>query len=372
MAYRNSDIICRLKKMRQAKGWTQTHLAELVGIKRQAVYDIESEKYVPNAAVALRLGKHLGCRVEDLFVEQDAVGDHPVTVVDRPASGQARLALARVRNRLVGYPLDGIDALNDGFRAADGFFSPKDNRVTLTCSPESIDKTILLLGCDPAFPILSAHVARYEKEAKVLCRFASSKRAIEKLAGGYTHLAGTHLHNKGNIQSNAVLAKQLLKGAKGLVIGFSEIEEGLMVAPGNPFGIKVVSDLTKPDVRLINRELGAGLRVLLDDYLVAAGVPIHAVRGYEDLVYSHAGGAQKVLHHVADAALGLRAVAEAFGLEFVPIASVRCDLIIPKEFADHTTVKILTNLLQSHNLRRELSSLPGYDCAETGKVVAEV
>ena len=358
--------------MRQAKGWTQTHLAELVGIKRQAVYDIESEKYVPNAAVALQLAKHLGCRVEDLFVAPDAGGDEPVTVVDPPVGGKARLALARVRDRLVGYSLEGMGGFNDGFQAADGFFSAKDNRVTFTCPPERIDRTVLLLGCDPAFPILSAHVARYENEAKVLWRFASSRRALEKLADGHTHLAGTHLHNKGDVQSNAVLAKQLLKGAGGMVVGFSEIEEGFMVAPGNPLGLTAVSDLAKPGMRLVNREPGAGLRVLLDDYLVDAGVPSHGVTGYDNLVYSHAQGAQTVLHRGADAALGLRAVAEAFGLDFVPITSVRCDLVIPKEFAHHATVKILMDILQSARLSRELSSLPGYDCAQTGRIVAEV
>lgn len=368
----NSDIVCCLKTLRQAKGWTQAHLGELVGVKRQAIYDIESGKYVPNAAVALRLAKHLACRVEDLFIEQDTTGDQPITVVDGPTSGSARLAVARVGHRLVGYPLDGIAALNDGFRAGDGFFKATENRVNLLCSPDSLDNTLLLLGCDPAFSILGAHVSRASKEAKVLCRFASSRKALEKLSDGHAHMAGTHLHNKGNVQSNAVFAKKLLKGAKGMVVGFSQIEEGLMVAPGNPLAIRTVNDLTRENIRLVNREPGAGLRVLLDDYLAAAGISVKAVSGYENLVYSHAEGAQKVLYQVAEVALGLRAVADAFGLAFVPIATVRCDLVIPKEFVGHPTAQILLNTLQSRHLRQELASLPGYDCADTGKVVAEV
>ena len=368
----HSDIQCHLKEMRQARGWTQTHLADLVGVKRQAIYDIESGKYVPNAAVALRLAKHLECRVEDLFVERGTTGDQPLTVVGGPAQGNARLAVARIGDRLVGYPLDGMAALNDGFRAGHGVYSAPGNRVNLLCPPKSLDNTLLLLGCDPAFSILGTHVTRAAREAGMLCRFASSQNALERLSEGLAHLAGTHLHNKGSVQSNAVLAKKLLKGARGMVVGFSQIEEGLMVAPENPLGIKSVYDLTRSEIRLVNREEGAGLRVLLDDYLDAANIPREAVPGYENLVYSHAEGAQKVLYHIADAALGLRAVAEAFGLDFVPITTVRCDLVIPEIFIDHPTVQILLDTLQSRYFRQELALLPGYDCGETGKVVAEV
>jgi DNA-binding XRE family transcriptional regulator len=58
---------CHLKRFRMAKGWSQTQLADMVGIKRQAVYDIEPGRYLPNTIVAIRLGKHLECSVEDLF-----------------------------------------------------------------------------------------------------------------------------------------------------------------------------------------------------------------------------------------------------------------------------------------------------------------
>ena len=63
-------LICRLKQMRQSRGLSQSRIAELVGVKRQAIYDIESGRYLPNTEVALRLARHLACRVEDLFSEE--------------------------------------------------------------------------------------------------------------------------------------------------------------------------------------------------------------------------------------------------------------------------------------------------------------
>jgi molybdate-binding protein/DNA-binding XRE family transcriptional regulator len=372
MTTEQPNLVCHLKTMRQSRGWTQNYLAELVGIKRQAIYDIESGRYVPNTAVALELARHLGCKVEDLF-ETDATGaDQPLTIIDRPAAGSSRVALARVRDRLVGYPLDGKNAINDGFQAADGFFKAESNRVQVLCGSKSLETTALLLGCDPAFTILSAHVSRKAPGMRVQCRFASSQRALEGLAAGNAHLAGSHVHNKGISLSNAVFAQKLLKGAKGMIIGFSRVEEGLMVAPGNPLGIRDVSDLARKDVRLVNRDPGAALRILLDDYLSRAGVPTSDVTGYDDEVKSHAEGAHRILYHKADAALGLRAVAEAFGLDFVTIESVGCDLVVPSDVLHHPTVSVLLDILQSRGLHRELSSLPGYDCAHTGTVIAEV
>jgi putative molybdopterin biosynthesis protein len=372
MTSEQPGLVCHLKTMRQSRGWTQSYLAELVGIKRQAIYDIESGRYIPNTAVALELARHLGCKVEDLF-ETEAVGeDQPLTILDPPAGGSSRVTLAKVRDRLVGYPLDGKNAMIDGFQTADGIFKTETNRVQFMSSSKLLETTALLLGCDPAFTILSAHVARKAPGTRVQCRFASSQRALEGLAAGNAHLAGSHVHNKGLIQSNAAFAQRLLKGVKGMIVGFSRVEEGLMVAPGNPLGIRSVSDLSRKDVRLVNRDLGAALRILLDDYLSRAGIPSAAVTGYNDEVKSHAEGAHRVLYYKADAALGLRAVAEAFGLDFVTIESVGCDLVVPSDVLTHPAVSVLLDMLQSRSLHRELSSLPGYDCAQTGTVIAEV
>lgn len=370
MKMRQAGLECQLKKMRQARGWTQSHLAELVGIKRQAVYDIESGRYVPNTAVALQLAKHLDCTVEEIFTETVS-RNQPLTLIDHPTDGNARVTLARVRDRLVGYPLGGT-SLNARFEAADGLLTAGNEHVELMCDSKTLDQTVLLLGCDPAFGILDAHVSRHAANARVHARFASSQRALEGIAAGQAHLAGTHLHNKGPHESNAVFARKLLGEATGMIVGFSRIEEGLMVAPGNPHGIRTVTDLTQPHVRLVNRDEGAGLRILLDDYLARAGVPTGSVTGYENEVKNHAEGANRIRYGAADAALGLRAVADTYGLDFVPIAMVRCDLVIPGDFIRHPTIRVLLDTLQSQRLRKELSSLPGYDCSQTGAVIAEL
>jgi len=368
---KRDTITCNVKEFRLKKGWSQEELAERLGLRRQAVYDIESERYLPNTAIALQLARLFGCRVEDLFVEATPPEYTPVEVINDVVEPSTRLALGKVRNRVIGFPLKGRESVPFGLRAADGLLAPDRKSAQILLPADRLDKTIILMGCDPAFDILGQHVARLAPDAKVHCRFASSHCALDSLAQGLTHVAGTHLHNSGNAESNVEAVRQRIN-ASSRVFGFSMLEEGLMVGRGNPLGIRAVTDLAQPMVRFVNREPGAALRVLLDDQLKIAGIGPDAINGYGNEVFSHREGAFRIACNVADAALGLRAVAEMFDLGFVPITAARCDLVIPEDLLDHPTIRILLDALQSHRLRREMDSLPGYDSSVTGQLIAEL
>ena len=373
MKYQGDDgVVCRLKDVRTLRGITQTALAERVGLKRQAIYDIESGRYLPNTAVALKLSRELGCRVEDIFCDPAEVDGQPVDLVDEPTCSGRRLLLARVRDRLVGYPLaDGVTD-HPGILPADGLLDRPGGRVRLLGDANALEKSALLLGCDPAFSVLDAHVGRTPGGARVRRRFASSYRAMEGLSVGRAHIAGVHLHNAGDEESNVALARKMLGGAAGRLVGFACFEEGLMVAPGNPLNLREAADLAREDVRIVNREPGAALRILLDDLLEKAGIPTKAVRGYDEPASGHFEGAQRVAFGRADAALGLRAVAVTGGLDFVPLSAVRCDLVVPADMLDHPAVVAALDVLQSRAFRDELSTLPGYEASCTGSVIAEV
>ena len=366
------QVICNLKPARVLKKLSQSELAERVGIKRQAIYDIEAGRYVPNTLIALRLARELDCRVEDLFVLEVPGNGQSVTLAEKTAFPDTRVSVVKIRDRLIAYPMDGNWLQGDGFQAADGLLNKDYNGVELLQTEEFIKKNILLMGCDPAFALLSSHVSRHSNDTRILCRFASSHAAVKALASGQTHLAGTHLHNLDALESNISLVKKMLTGTKVMLFAFSVFEEGLMVAPGNPLKIHSISDLAKGRIRMVNRESGSALRVLFDDCLLRAGIPTESVFGYDRLVTNHRQGAQMVAYDLADAALGLRVIAVAYGLDFVTIQAVRCDLVIPHDLLDISAVKILLDVLQMRALRKELSSLPGYDVSSTGKFIGEV
>jgi molybdate-binding protein/DNA-binding XRE family transcriptional regulator len=362
------DIRCRLKKIRNKKKMTQTQLADLVGIKRQAVYDIESDRYLPNTSVALRLARVLNCNVEDIFHETSR-DSHPIALVDSHDTTDPRVSITKIRDKLYGYSLSGTNAIIEEMRPADGLLEPGNGRVTLLKSNEQLENTALLLGCDPAFSILGHHVQKNRTDAGLHCRFSSSGNALRLLEAGQAHIAGIHMHDKGSIDGNHEFIRNSLNNFKGLLVAFATFEEGLIIARGNPLNIRTTSDLAQKKIRFANREKGAALRDLLDDCLCQSNIPFSALNGYHDIVRNHSQGAQRILHGVSDAALGLRAVATAFDLGFVPLSQVRCDLVIPQDLLAHTGVKITLDTLQKKSFRNEISCLPGYDASCTGKTI---
>ncbi len=365
-------IMCRLKDIRQSAGISQIQLASLVGIKRQAVYDIEYGRYVPNTSVALKIARVLGCKVEDLFYHNLYESADDITLADKSISPNNRISVIKVRDRLVGYSLEGRNLSGKGFQAADGMLKADGKTVKLFENFERIKKTALLLGCDPAFGILAAHMARRSLNVHLKCRFASSGKALKYLAAGQTHMAATHMHESGKEQSNVVFAKKVLGGTPANVIAFANFEEGLMIAKGNPHKIKDITDLTRRSVRFVNREPGAALRVLLDDRLEKLNIPADRIEGYNIMVLSHDEGAQMLVYGIADAALGLRAVASAWGLDFITMETVRCDIVIPVDLMDHQAIRTMLDILQTRAFRDELAQLPGYGNKNTGKMIAAI
>jgi molybdate-binding protein/DNA-binding XRE family transcriptional regulator len=364
------EIRCNLKVYRLRRGWSQEELARRIHIKRQAVVDLEKGRYLPNTLSALRLAKVFNCAVEDLFMLWEE-NEQELSLPDEGLPAGTRLAVGKVRDRLVGLALHA--SMPFTLRAADGLLSGP-NRARLHASPQALEESLLLAGCDPALDLLDDHLRRALPTARVRCLFASSGRALELLAGGCIHAASSHFHNDGEGEGEAnVEALRAATGGAALpcrVTAFANLEEGLMTAKGNPLEIRSPGDLARPGVRFVNRESGAALRRLLDRHLAACGVPASMVEGYTREVRSHGEGACRTACGAADAALGPRAAADAFGLDFIPLAVTRCDVIIPLDLEQHPVAAALLDLMHSGRLRRELAALPGYDSSVTGKEIA--
>lgn len=368
------ELHSRVRSVRLAKGLSQQALAELVGLTRQAISAIESGQYVPNTAVAIRLAQALGCRVEDLFALSERPCPYPIHLAAPVGPEVRRIAVVNVRGRWVGYPLSAGKEVQEGFVSADGLLTPGSGRVQteLLASPEELERTVLVLGCDPSLGILGAHLARRSTTMRLLWLTASSRAALEAVARGESHLAGSHLRDPETGKYNIPQARQALAGTGGLVVAFTRWEQGLVVSAGNPKGVRSVADLARPDVRIVNRDSGSGSRAFLDELLAQAGVPSHVVSGYDQVVSSHLAVARAVSAGAADVGIGLRATAQAFGLDFIPLAEAHFDFVIPDDQVQHPVVAILLDLLQSRALRAEISALPGYDARQMGTTIAHI
>ena len=382
----------RLRRLQA--GLSQQELAARGGLTRQAISAIEGGRYDPNTVVALRLARILGCRVEELFTLPEEVLEREVevAVAHTARSGNTRQAARRAapsravvvhaRGRWGAHALQARQGLQEAFAGADallpaGAAGPGTGGRTarLLFREERLAQTALLLGCDPSLGIVSAHMARAarrEDVGRLAWLEAGSQAALDAVSQGTAHLAGSHLRDAATGDFNVPQARRALAGAGGIVVHFARWEQGLVVAPGNPKGIRSAADLERPDVRAINREPGAGSRSLLDQLLAQAGIAESEVRGYERTVSSHFEVACAVATGGADAGIALAAAAQAYGLDFVSLAEVQFDLVIPADHVGHPAVALLLEVLQTRALRDELRALPGYDVDALGTVRAEI
>ena len=149
-------------------------------------------------------------------------------------------------------------------------------------------------------------------------------------------------------------------------------EQGLIVAPGNPKNITGLADLARDDVRYVNRQRGAGTRVLLDYHLDKLGISPRQVQGCEREEYTHLAVAVAVQSGAADCGLGIAAAAHALGLDFIPFEKERYDLVIPRVHYESELLRPLLVLVRGPELRRAVAALPGYDVGEMGTIVPEL
>jgi putative molybdopterin biosynthesis protein len=164
--------------------------------------------------------------------------------------------------------------------------------------------------------------------------------------------------------------RKLFPGRRVSVVNFAAWEEGIVVAQGNPKEIRKEEDLARKDLRLMNRETGAGSRLLLDATLRRIGFKSSDIKGYDQIAFGHIPAAWHVHSGHADYCIATRAAARVFGLHFLPLISERFDLVIPKQFEGLALTQILLDTLNRAAFQRELEMLGGYNTSQTGKRLA--
>jgi molybdate-binding protein/DNA-binding XRE family transcriptional regulator len=395
----DSHLRNNLKSIRTRLGLSQQDLANLAGVTRQTISGVESEQYAPSVAITLRLAKALGCQVEDLFwFEQDLPEIEAVLAKSVPYGQQLRVSLARVGGNWIAYPLIGKDAFRQEMILADGEgvtvvrqselgglskeklpnFQDKSQLVTDKVRVrllEDIDKlvnTVVIAGCSPVLSLWARATERWHPQLRVQFHFANSIAALQSLCRGEVHIAGMHLYDPATGEHNIPFVREVLAGKAAVLITLGVWEEGLLIQSGNPRGIRTITDLLEAGVTIVNREVGSGSRMLLEQKLQQEQIPFHNVKGYEHVVTSHQDVAQAIVSGVAHAGISTASVATAFGLEFIPLHRSRYDLVILKEYLEESPVQQLLSTLGHRRVHSQLEVLGGYDTSSTGDVVATV
>ncbi|HFC09727.1 MAG TPA: molybdopterin biosynthesis protein [Chloroflexi bacterium] len=292
-----------------------------------------------------------------------------------------RVAVGRVGDRWLAAPLargagvltslvraDGIVVVPRGLQ---GYDAGSEVEVRLYRQPHELERTIFAIGShDVILDLLAQFLSAHER--RLASAHVGSLGGLVALRRGEAHLAGSHLLDPETGEYNLAYIRRYLPGVPVRVVQLVERQQGLMVLPGNPKGIRSLEDLARPDVTFVNRQRGAGTRVLLDYHLQRLGIDASHVRGYDQEEFTHLSVAAAVATGRADCGLGIPAAAQALGLDFVPLFWERYDLVVPREHAESKLLQPLWDVLTQDAFRQAVMRLPGYNVDGMGRLIAEV
>jgi len=291
-----------------------------------------------------------------------------------------RVAVGKIGDKLLAAPLargagvitslvqaDGLALIPSGTQ---GIEAGEKIQVRLYRSKSEIEKTILVIGShDLTLDLMAQFLARHDR--RLASANVGSQGGLVALRRGEAHLAGSHLLNPKTGEYNISYIREYIPNIPVKVVALVRREQGLIVSKGNPKGIKRLKDLTRPSVQYVNRQRGAGTRVLLDYHLKSMTISPESIAGYFQEEYTHLGVAAAIASGRADCGMGIAAAAQALDLDFVPLFQERYDLVIPKQFADDILLAPLFELLTDSAFRKAVSQLTGYDVSVMGTVISE-
>nr|WP_320012987.1 molybdopterin biosynthesis protein [uncultured Desulfobulbus sp.] len=260
-----------------------------------------------------------------------------------------------------------IDAASEGEKAGQLM------EIDLLHPLPQIERTILSTGShDLCLDLLNDLLRQRKPSFTLASTHVGSLGGIMALKQGMCHMAGSHLLDPKDGSYNTSYVQKHLADKDIRVVTLVHREQGFMVRPGNPKGIKTIHDLFNKDVQFINRQAGSGTRVLLDYELDRQGLDPDDILGYENDEYTHMAVAVAVLANKVDVGLGIKSAAKALGLDFVPLLEERYDLLIPGQFFESPMIQAALEVITSRRFQERVEALGGYSTRETGKLVSSL
>lgn len=291
-----------------------------------------------------------------------------------------RVIVGRVNGKLIAMPLQRGAGVITSLTRADGILRiPQEVegkeadeiiKVRLLRPHEQLDHTLIMIGShDNTIDLIANELKRKDSRLHLSSSNVGSLGGLLAIRRGQAHLAGSHLLDTQSGEYNRSYIEKHLKGQPVRLVKLAYRQQGLLVRRGNPKQISGISDLARPDVTYVNRQAGAGTRILLDYCLQQHGISPGCIRGYEQEEFTHMAVAISVLSGRADTGMAIFASAKALQLDFIPIAEERYDLVIPDFAWYDPKLQILMELIQSSSFRQKVMALGGYEASDAGTVL---
>jgi len=291
-----------------------------------------------------------------------------------------RVKLGRVGDRVIAAPLPrGAGSITTLTRAdgimripakSEGIEQGAHVQVELLRHLAELNRTVVIIGShDLTLDILADEVIPHN--IYISSSHVGSLGGLLSLKNRSAHVATSHLLDMETGRYNWSYIRRYLPEIPVKMFHGVMREQGFIVRKGNPKKILQFEDLVRDDVTFINRQAGAGTRVLLDYHLDRLNIDADRIRGYEMEEYTHTSVAVTVLSGVADVGMGVLAAARALGLDFVPVATEEYDLVIPEEFLNDEKILTMLEVMRSGSFKNRVLTLGGYGVARTGEELTE-
>ncbi len=243
--------------------------------------------------------------------------------------------------------------------------------ATLLVDQSELERTLVVVGShDNTLDVLADALMQLDPPIRLASSHVGSMGGITALKNKAALMAGCHLFDPDSNDFNFPFLKRYVKDMDLAVINLAIRQQGLIVARGNPKQIRSIKDLAKPGVVFINRQRGAGTRILLDYQLNKHGIDPLTIDGYTNEEFTHMAVAVNVQTSAVDCGMGVLAAARALSLDFIPVARERYDLVVPKSALNDPKIKAVLNVLRSSIFKNDIENLGGYETDLTGKEMA--
>lgn len=291
-----------------------------------------------------------------------------------------RIKLGYVGNKLIATPLTRgagatmslvrADGILEVPQSVEGIEAGKQVEVKLLKEEQDIRNTIVCIGShDPIIDILADLIHVKKKDYYLSSAHVGSMGGIMALRNGETHIAPIHLLDMENGEYNTSYIRKYLSDKNIKLIKCVKRIQGLMVQKGNPLNINSIKDIAEKNYRFVNRQRGAGTRLLFDYNLKKLNISPKDIIGYEREEYTHLAVAAAVRSGDADCGLGVYSAAKMMNLDFMPICNEEYDLAIPHEYLELDIIKGLLEVMKSKEFLKELEKLGGYEYSEVGTII---
>ena len=291
-----------------------------------------------------------------------------------------RVRLGYINDKVVATPINHGAGVVSSFLKADGIIEFSQNSEgcerekkipvrLLKSSNEFINKLVVMGSHDPLIDEISDIMMRKKRMHGIISSHVGSMGTIMAIKNGEAHLGAIHLFDEETGKYNIPFIKKYFSNTEVKIVEGVRRIQGLMVHKGNPKKIKGIRDIQRQDIAYVNRQKGSGTRILMDYLVNQQGINKENIRGYDREELTHTSVAAIIAGGSADVGLGIKSVANIYGLDFIPICEEHYDFLVNEKTMDSKLFQEFLTVIQGEELRQRLEKIGGYIVKNIGDII---